>query len=82
MWASLVRQNRYHQAFASAELFAKLAGGDQGQFQEQLRLALGLERSFSFETRIRFEVVWQKVGTFLGGPTNDIYLRFRVFRAW
>lgn len=80
-WDAFLQQERYWQAFASAEFFAKLLG-EEGQFQEQIRLALGIERSFSRRARLRVEAVWQSVGEFFGSPVNDLFLRVRVFHNW
>lgn len=80
-WDSFIREDRHWQAHASAELFGRLAGQD-GQFKEQARLGLGIERSFSRRARIRVEIIWQKVDELFAGPVNDIYLRVRVFHNW
>ena len=80
-WAALLREDRHWKAHGSAEIFGRLAGQD-GQFQEQVRLALGIERSFPRKARLRIEIVWQKVDELIGGPVNDIYIRVRVFHGW
>jgi hypothetical protein len=57
--------------------------GEAGQFDEKVRIGLGVERGFGPVWRVRVDVTWQKVGTLISGaPTDDVYLRVRVFRDW
>jgi hypothetical protein len=56
--------------------------GNAGQFDEKLRIGLGVERGFVIGIRARLDVTWQKVGALVGGATDDIYIRFRVFQRW
>jgi hypothetical protein len=56
--------------------------GNAGQFDEKLRIGLGVERGFVIGIRARLDVTWQKVGALIGGATDDIYIRFRVFQRW
>lgn len=54
--------------------------GNAGQFDEKLRIGLGVERGFVIGIRARLDVTWQKVGALIGGTTDDLYIRFRVFQ--
>ena len=77
-------QDRWWRALMSLEFFAPLAG-EQGQFREQARLSVGIERSFRLELRLRIELAWQKEGQALfigGGPVNDLFFRFRIYQNW
>jgi hypothetical protein len=57
--------------------------GDAGQFDEKVRVGLGVECGFGPAWRVRADVTWQKVGApFSGAPTDDIYVRVRVFQDW
>jgi hypothetical protein len=79
-----VQEDRYWRALASTEVFMNLAG-QQGQFREQVRLSAGIERSFRWTLRLRFEVAWQKEGEafFIGrGDVSDIFFRFRIYQNW
>ena len=81
-WAAL-QPGRFWQATANMEAFLTLTG-QQGQFQEQARATLGLDRSYANDLRIRFEVTWQQERLFFNTSENasDIYFRFRVYRNW
>jgi len=57
-WAAY-QADRFWQATASVEVFLTVAG-EQGQFQEQARATLGLERSYARDLHIRFEITWQQ----------------------
>ncbi len=77
-WAAL-RPDRYWRLIGSVEGFLTLAG-EQGQFREQFRLSVGLERSYRAGLRTRFEATWQKEGRLLGeGSISDLFLRVRLF---
>jgi hypothetical protein len=68
---------------ASGELFYTLAG-NEGQFQEQTRAGLGVERTFKHGRRLRFETTWQQQGL-IYDPDNSadvIYFRFGWLRSW
>ncbi|UCG89236.1 MAG: DUF2490 domain-containing protein [Gemmatimonadota bacterium] len=82
-WGALVRRDRYWRVMLEGELFKTLAG-DQGQFRENVRVGVGVERSFRRERRLLGEVVWQQRGLFfdLRREVNDIYVRIRVFQRW
>ncbi len=57
--------------------------GEAGQFDEKVRVGLGVERGLGPTWRVRADVTWQKVGApFSGAPTDDIYVRVRVFQDW
>jgi hypothetical protein len=79
-----VQEDRFWRALASTEVFLTLAG-QQGQFREQVRLSVGIERSFRWTLRLRLEVAWQKEGsaTFIGrGDVSDIFFRLRIYQNW
>ena len=65
-----------------AEAFATLAG-NAGQFDEKVRIGVGLEREFGVAWRARLDLTWQKVGAlFSGAPTDELYIRVRVLQNW
>ncbi len=79
-----VQQGRYWRALAGTEVFVTLAG-DQGQFREQVRVQVAIERSFRLLLRLRFEVAWQKEGAafFIGqGDVSDLWFRVRIYQNW
>ena len=78
-----IQVDRYWQATLSGEAFFPLSG-TEGQFREQFRLTLGLERSFAYDLHMRFELTAQQQQLFFD-PTedvSDVYLRFRLTRNW
>lgn len=78
------QEDRYWRALLTTELFANLAG-EQGQFTEQARVQLAIERSLRFMLRLRFEVAWQKEGQafFIGrGDVSDFWFRIRFYQNW
>ncbi len=68
--------------FTSAEFFATLSG-EQGQFQELIRLVAGIEKSL-MRFRARLDVTWQlrEQGIVLFGDVSDIFIRFRLFHTF
>ena len=79
-----VQKGRYWRAPAGTEVFVTLAG-DQGQFREQVRVQVAIERSFRLLLRLRFEVAWQKEGAafFIGqGDVSDLWFRLRIYQNW
>lgn len=68
---------------ASGEIFYTLAGSE-GQFQEQTRAGLGVERTFRHGRRLRFEITWQQEGLIFDPDKNSdvIYFRFGLLRSW
>ncbi len=79
-----IQEDRYWRAFAATEVFVTLAG-EQGQFREQARFDVAIERSLSSLLRIRLEVAWQKEGEalFIGrGEVDDLWLRIRIYQNW
>jgi len=82
-WGAL-QKGRYWRALAATEVFVTLAG-DQGQFREQVRVQVAIERSFRLLLRVRFEVAWQKEGAafFIGrGDVSDLWFRLRIYQNW
>jgi len=57
--------------------------GNQGQFQELVRLVLGVERT-QVGWRARVDVTWQlrEQGIVFLGDVNDIFIRFRLYRTF
>lgn len=55
------QSGRHWRVMGSVEGFLTLAG-EQGQFQEQFRLSIGLERSYRPGLRARIDATWQKEG--------------------
>jgi hypothetical protein len=78
-----IQTDRYWQAFISGEAFFTLLGS-QGQFQEQFRLTVGLDRSYAFDLHMRFELTAQQQQLFFDPTENvsDVYFRFRITRNW
>jgi hypothetical protein len=74
---------RFWQATASGEAFYTLLG-EQGQFQEQARATLGLDRSFAYDLHFRMEITWQQERLFFNTneSISDIYFRIRFNKAW
>jgi len=65
-----------------AEAFGTLTG-EAGQFDEKLRIGLGIERGFGPDWVLRVDATWQKTGlNVFEAPTDDLYLRVRLFHAW
>ncbi len=76
---SAFRPGRYWRLLGSVEGFLTLAG-EQGQFREQFRVSLGLERSYVPGIRTRFDATWQREGQLFGeGSIEDLFLRVRLF---
>ncbi len=75
-------ENASWQVLLHAEGFLTLAG-NAGQFNEKVRFGVGLERAFGAAWRARLDLTWQKKGAlFAGAPTDDFYVRVRVFQRW
>jgi hypothetical protein len=76
------RAGAHWRMLAHIEGFLTIAG-ESRQFDEKVRLGVGIERGFGPRWRGRVDATWQKTGTVISGaPTDDIYLRIRVFHAW
>jgi hypothetical protein len=82
-WAARRQKYRYWQATLGAEAFATLTG-QQGQFQEQTRVTIGLDRSMRRDLHFRFELTWQKEDIFFltGDNVSNLYFRFRYTKSW
>jgi hypothetical protein len=78
-----VQPDRYWSLTGIVEGFLTLAG-DEGQFREQVRATIGLERSFRRSLRIRGEVSWQQRGRVVvpDAEISDVFLRVRIFQGW
>jgi hypothetical protein len=75
-------ENAEWQVLLHAEVFATLAG-NAGQFDENVRIGAGLERAFGAAWRARLDLTWQRSGKpFSGAPTEDLYVRVRIFQNW
>ena len=75
-------ENAQWQVLFHTEVFFTLAG-NAGQFDEKVRIGASLELAMSAAWRTRLDLTWQKVGTlFSGAPTDDLYIRVRVFQSW
>ncbi len=54
--------------------------GEQGQFQEDSRLSVGLDRTYAPQRRLRLELVAQREDVAFGkGSVDELYLRVRWF---
>ena len=62
-WEAPLLRDRYWRLLANAEAFLTLAGS-QGQFQEQVRATVGVERSFRLGLRLRGEVTRPRLPRF------------------
>lgn len=78
---AVAKPDRFWRAYGSGEIFVTLAG-EQGLQQEQFRVTMGLERSFSRLLRFRAQITWQQEEVFLvpDESTDDIYFRFRFYQ--
>jgi hypothetical protein len=75
-------ENAQWQVLLHGEAFFTVAG-NAGQFDEKVRIGAGLELATGAALRTRLDLTWQKVGTlFSGAPTDDLYIRVRVFQRW
>jgi hypothetical protein len=63
------------------EGFYTIAGND-GQTEEQIRVGAGIGRNLGSKLRLRADFTWEKVGFDAFGPTNQFYIRLRVFQGW
>ncbi len=80
-WSAL-QQDRYWRLHASVEGFLTLAG-EQGQFREQFRLTVGIERSVKAGVRTRFDATWQREGRLLvEGAIDQLFLSVRLLTAF
>jgi hypothetical protein len=81
-WAA-IQPGRYWQVSAMGEAFYTILG-EQGQFQEQARVTLGLDRSFRDDLHFRFEITWQQEQMFFNTKesASAIYFRFRYTYRW
>ena len=81
LWGG-IRGAAYWRFIGHAEGFATVTG-EAGQFDEKVRIGAGIERGFGPKLRLRVDATWQKTGLIVtGAPTDDIYLRVRVFHVW
>ena len=82
-WEAPLQRDRYWRLLGNVEGFLTLAG-DQGQFREQVRATVGLERSYRLGLRVRGEITWQKRGLVFTSDqsVSDIYLRVHVVQGW
>lgn len=81
-WAE-VQPNRFWQADISGEAFFPISGAE-GQFRENFRLTLGLNRSFAYDFKMRFELTAQQQQLFFDPTENisDVYFRYRLYHSW
>ncbi len=81
LWGGF-RGGAYWRFIGHIEGFVTLTG-EAGQFDEKVRIGAGIERGFGPKLRLRVDATWQKTGLIVtGAPTDDIYLRVRVFHVW
>jgi len=77
-----VRPGRYWRLLASGEIFYHIVG-EPAQFDEEVRLTVGIERGYREGLRLRLDATWQKEGrAFREGTIDDLILRVRVFTGW
>lgn len=81
-WAAY-QPGRFWEVTANAEAFYTFIG-EQGQFQEQARATLGLDRSFDRNVHLRIEVTWQQERLFFDPKqsVSDVYFRLRYTQSW
>ena len=78
LWSGIKGQAHWR-ILLHGEAFFTLSG-EAGQFDEDWRIGIGVERGISPQWRVRVDLTFQKEGLPLSGePTNDLYLRLRVF---
>ncbi len=82
-WAARLQADRFWQVTAGGEAFLDLSG-DQGQFQEQMRITLGIDRSLKRDLHMRFELTWQLESLIFASDqsVSNIYFRYRLFKSW
>jgi len=78
-----IQEHRFWRIRGGGEGFFTL-GGEQGQFQEQARASISIDRSLRSGTVLRFETTWQKESRFFasGQSVDTIYFRFRLYYSW
>ena len=82
-WTARLQEDRFWQATLGAETFFKMAG-EAGQFEEQTRITLGLDRSLRRDLHMRFEITWQVESLLFVSDqsVSNIYFRYRLFKSW
>jgi hypothetical protein len=81
LWGG-IRGAAFWRLIGHAEGFATLTG-EAGQFDEKLRIGVGIERGFGPALRLRVDATWQKTGLNLfNAPTDDLYIRVRLFHMF
>jgi len=77
-WSGVSR-GAHWRVLAHLEGFLTLSG-ETGQFDEKVRIGVGVERGFGKTFRVRIDVTWQQTGALItGSSTDDVYLRVRLF---
>jgi hypothetical protein len=72
----------YWRALTSAEVL-KRTTGESGQFNEQARGTVVLERGYGNGRRAQLELGWQRQGrVFDREPVSDLYIRVRIFQRF
>ena len=75
-------ENAQWQVLLHGEAFVTVAG-NAGQFDETVRIGVGLERAFGAAWRARLDLTWQRRGRpFSGADVDDLYIRVRVSQSW
>jgi len=81
LWGGF-RGGAYWRFIGHIEAFLTLTG-EAGQFDEKARIGAGIERGFGPKLRLRVDATWQKTGLIVfSEPTDDIYLRVRLFHMF
>lgn len=79
-FAARYQEARFWRVRAGGEGFLTVAG-DEGQFREEVRASLAVDRSLRRDMVLRFEATWQQEGLFFDSSksVDVIYFRFRLF---
>lgn len=75
-------ETKYWEADLTFEFFFNL-WGVEGEFQEQARISLGVDRGLKRNLVLRFELTWVKEKLFnFSEPYKDVEFKFKVYRFY
>ena len=79
----LENHHNWWKIYTSFELFGATSQSENS-IDEQTRLGVGIERSFSRNQRAKIETIWQKQAILFNSnaPVNAFYLRLRYYPNW
>ncbi len=75
-------ETKYWEGDLTFEFFFNL-WGVEGEFQEQARISLGVDRGLKSNLVLRFELTWVKEKLFnFSEPNKDVEFKFKVYRFY